>query len=1362
MTRSKNLRLYSLVFLCLIQLAAQAQCPTAAFTIASPVCAGSSLNITNNSTNAVSYRWDFSPGYYYSSGTIESDTTLALSFPGDINAYNQNDTVVVFLTGKADGNVYRITYANGPENPVTNIENFANLSGTLFQPGDITLYNENGNWYGIVVDYGNNSVVRFELGNSILNPPANPTTLLNNTNSNISTAWSIKLAKDEVGDIYGLVANFTAGSFTLLNFGNSILNTPVPSAPISTGQGTTLDLELVHSCGHWIAFLAGYTAATVVMADFGNSFGNTPTLSTIITNGSPADIEVVEDSSSYKMLYTNYSSHTVYKYDLGSNLAVPNPVYIGSESFGGTNPKGISVVRSGRKSYVYLLNTGTNQVKCISYGNASSANTGVSTDFTPTGISFANEGSYPVTLTAYDSNGSPSSVTQLVTVSASPATSFTSTGSCLGDQTIFTDLSTISSGSIGTWQWTFGNGNNSSLQNPSETYSDTGQYIVSLTATSANGCSSTFSDTIPVYVKPTASFSTPSATCSRSLLSFTDLSTIVSGSIDEWRWNFGNGDTSVVQNPDYIYPAGGNYTVTLTATSNTGCSDDFTATVNINDRPTALFNAINTCVGQQVQFNDESTINGSTIISYDWDLGDGTTSSISNPAHQYANTVADYPVSLIIVAQNGCTDTISDTIRINNIPTAAFTTTGVLCSSSEVQFVDQSTVAGDTINSYFWDFGDGNTASSANPSHLFSVAGNYTVTLIAYAPTNCPSVPVQQTINVLQAPTPDFDANIACTGSASVFTNQSLVPAGESIDSTLWRFTQNDSSTSFNSFFIFPAAGFYDVDLHVVSSSGCSADTTIQIKVSSLPVPSFSTSNNCSSQQVQFNNLSTNDSLAVITAYSWDFGDPGSGVLNTSMLEDPIHVFNTAQSYQVTLTVTNNHGCTASTIVPVLINQSPLARFTYSPTCYGELMQFFNPGSPADSAYLWNFGDFQVNQLRDPSHFYAFVGNYTVTLTVYAANGCVSTATRVVTVSPLPNANFSNTNACLNTPVQFTDLSTISAGSITRRHWYVNNTLFDSTTAVPSYTFDSLGTYQVRLEVFSDIGCSRTVTRTITVNPLPVANFSFTPQFGNPPLDVSFINLSSGASTYEWNFGDSSSPSTLFEPQHQYIDTGIFNIRQIAISAVGCRDTAIKNIYVIKPVLDIAVTGDSSYYDGTFFHVVTYLTNLGTREINSLKVIARLDNGNQIKEDFTGIIPSGPGGQITYAFRAAFPILNGERLRYYCVQATDPNQEADNVPSNNERCFSRTDEEPGIEVFPNPFTDRMTVRLVLPFSETLSVSIIDQLGRQVAVLFDGQAEEGLLQIEPDVAGLGEGIYTLRVIYNDGTYYRQMIKVRIQK
>ena len=140
-------------------------------------------------------------------------------------------------------------------------------------------------------------------------------------------------------------------------------------------------------------------------------------------------------------------------------------------------------------------------------------------------------------------------------------------------------------------------------------------------------------------------------------------------------------------------------------------------------------------------------------------------------------------------------------------------------------------------------------------------------------------------------------------------------------------------------------------------------------------------------------------------------------------------------------------------------------------------MEFFN-SARQDSLFLWNFGDNQTNQVQEPAHYYAFPGTYTVTLTVTSFSGCISTASRQVTVSPIPEAGFSTQPACVNTEYTFVDTSRISIGSITNWTWSLPDGTMLSGFA-PVYTFADTGTLSVTLDVVSDIGCEASVTRDI-------------------------------------------------------------------------------------------------------------------------------------------------------------------------------------------------------------------------------------------------------------------------------------------
>ncbi|MFN8181442.1 MAG: PKD domain-containing protein [Bacteroidia bacterium] len=1331
------------------------QCPTANFNVQAQICAGDALQLVNNSSNAVRYEWDFCPGYLVNSPTLISDTTFSASYPGDITFALVDDTLFGFLSAMNNQAIVRFVYGNGPESAPTEITDLGNPGGLLTQPGDLALYQEQGKWYAIIADYSNLSVVRIAFGASLSNAPDSATTILPSAGSPLTAPRSIRLVQDPNGSIFGIVSNFTAATITILDFGTSILNTPTVSQTLSV-PGTTfvLDCQPIRTCDRWMVLIAGYTSGKVLVGDFGNSLNNSPAFSDMTVFGQPSDLVTFLDGDHWRMVYTSFTGNELVRYDLGTDITLPTPTLLGVDGFGSLYPKGVSATRIGDVWYLSVLDIGNSRIRFMKDSHTCPAALSTSQDFEPTGVTFTTPGVQTIVLTAWDNNGIASVYAQQVSVASRPIAAFGFTGSCFGDLTEFQDSTDSGGGAVTNWNWQFGTGDSSNSQNPVYVYPAAGNYPVSLTVSGSAGCSSTILDTVHISPLPVAAFTTGTG-CSETLIDFTDLSSAPSDTITSWHWEFGTGDTSDLQSPQYAFTTGGNYTISLTITNSIGCSAGSTDVLFVNDRPRAAFDATNTCVGQQVQFVDLTDISGAAIIDRSWDFGDGQTSTSTNPGHIYTGGVADYAVQYIVTADNGCIDTVDQVIRINNIPTPNFTflpTTA--CQGSEVRFTDLSVVTGDTISGWRWDFGDGTLDTVPNPIHRFYTPGQNTISLIAYAPSNCPSSIFQQTIDIIESPVADFVVDEACDGVAIGFTDLSTAPSGSSIQRYEWDFGDGDTAMSANPSHLYPGIGTFPVVLTVMSNFGCTDSVSQLVSVHPYPTASFTYINPCEGQPMQFTQTSTVDTPSVVSTFYWNFGDFGSSQ-NTSSLEHPSHIYSSLQSYTVYLVATTDYGCSDTAAQTVQINPAAPVNFNYSPTCYGELMEFFNPGSAQDSLFLWNFGDNQTNQVQEPAHYYAFPGTYTVTLTVTSFSGCISTASRQVTVSPIPEAGFSTQPACVNTEYTFVDTSRISIGSITNWTWSLPDGTMLSGFA-PVYTFADTGTLSVTLDVVSDIGCEASVTRDIRIHPLPVANFDFDPQFGNPPLEVNFSDLSQLGQTYSWDFGDGATSSQM-NPTHLYTDTGLFVITEYVTSPFGCLDSIHKNIYVIQPILDLAVTGDSSYIDGSYFHIVARVANLGTRPIDRYRLEARLDGGSTIQEVSNELLPNGPTGIQWYNFRAAFLLNEGATPDYYCIRALDPNDESDDVPGNNERCFNRTPNLLISDPYPNPFTNESVLDIFLPNSDQLEVVLFDGSGKIVQDLFNGKGTKGLNRIRVSGSGLASGVYSLRVIFRDQVLQRHLIR-----
>lgn len=337
----------------------------------------------------------------------------------------------------------------------------------------------------------------------------------------------------------------------------------------------------------------------------------------------------------------------------------------------------------------------------------------------------------------------------------------------------FTDTSTAPGSSIASWHWDFGDGNTSTLQNPSHVYANPGQYTATLTVTAANTLQDIAQATVNVDppVAPTASFTTnpsPPAGTAPLNVQFTDTSAPGSGSITAWHWDFGDGNNSTQQNPSHVYNADGSYVVTLTVTNSAALQDNAQVIVNVSAStpPTAAFTTSPSpaqgLAPLVVQFTDASTPGTAAIVAWQWDFGDGNGSSDQNPQHTYT-TPGSYQITLTVTDAATLQDLVNGNVEAWAAPVAAFETSPAPATGRAplaVQFVDTSTSGAGGIVSWQWEFGDGSNSSDQNPAHTYTSPGSYTVTLTVTDAAAQGSA--QATVTVQAASKGDSDEGSGC------------------------------------------------------------------------------------------------------------------------------------------------------------------------------------------------------------------------------------------------------------------------------------------------------------------------------------------------------------------------------------------------------------------------------------------------------------------------------------------------------------------------------------------------------------------------------------------------------------------------
>lgn len=903
-----------------------------------------------------------------------------------------------------------------------------------------------------------------------------------------------------------------------------------------------------------VQFTNTSSGATTYYWDFGN--GN----SSVLPN--PSNV------------YSNAGTYTVKLFATSANGQTDSLISSGLITVSANSTPGfhaVSTVACLNGNVISFINTSSNATSYLwDFGDGTT-----STLQNPT-HSYVSQGDYTIKLVSYDTYGCPSIKTlpNYIHINPNPLAEFTvNTNNGCDPSQVFTFSSTTQN--VTSYNWNFGDGSTSALQNPSHTYSNSGTYNVSLTATNSYGCSNTGTSYGYITVEtplPPAFTSTTNGGCIPVQATFQNQSAFA---ID-FLWNFGDGSTSAEENPVHIYTTSGNYTVSLTTTSFTGCS--YTTTLNnhiiVGNNPVANFSTNNTgSCSATVLFSNQSL----NSVSQLWEFGDGTTSTQQNPSHTYSEA-GSFNVTLHSYNSSGCESAkqVINAVQLV-LPVANFTanyTPG--CAPLTASF---SNTSGNSVQ-WLWNFGDGTTSTLKNPSHTFNLPGTYDVGLIATDAQGCSDTvvfySVIHVINTAGSFVTPPTVN-ACAPFNTTFSNNTP-------GATSWQWNFGDGSTSAqqNPSHIYTTAGMFTVSLTVQLSSGCTQHypSFRKFNVNNAQAEfTLSAQEICASTAVNFSGTSS----GTLASSFWEFGD-GS----TSTQQNPTHTYNTPGFYSVKYTATTTDGCASSIIKSNCIHASSCSQGGTGNNTGGggnvwnegtntnsslpdvsltgciPFVVNFNNTIPATVSWLWNFGDGSTSTLQNPLHTYTVQGTYTVTLTAQTSSGTTQTAvyTNYIHAAGAP-ADFTLTEngTCQSSSVSLSAPSS----SVSSWHWDFGDG-YTSSVQNPSHTYsDPTNNYIVTLTTATAQGCSGSISKSLLLaasSPVIWANdydicMSQT---------VNFSSLSGNYASYLWDFGDGSS-STLANPAHSYQSAGSFPATLKVTDNNGCmRTTTLQPVItVVKP-----------------------------------------------------------------------------------------------------------------------------------------------------------------------------------------------------
>jgi PKD repeat protein len=733
---------------------------------------------------------------------------------------------------------------------------------------------------------------------------------------------------------------------------------------------------------------------------------------------------------------------------------------------------------------------------------------------------YAKDGVYLVTLNIFNENTQcvSSAVNKIIVGNTTCEADFNyiiNTSSGFGQ---FSNESTSAS----VYYWDFGDGKFSTFKNPDHTFSSQGIYPVCLTIyDDLNKCQASIckeviygpSDT--VFTQADFSYFVDLET---KTASFQNMS---SENVSQWYWTFGDGSISILQNPEHTYKSTGEYEVCLNVYDDkSDASHQICKKINVDDGECNLkagFDQMIDLDKLKVIFKNQTQ---GDPDKWFWSFGDGITSNQKDPEHVYANP-GKYLVALSVRnTEQACVDYFAKFISVGAVDCKADFNYSVDPNLLEVKMNNTSQ---GPLESFYWEFGDGNFDVSENPAHIYRQAGKYPVLLTVIDENELCMDQVYKEIQVGAIDcSADFNTYIDSISSTVYLTSR----IGGNSTQVLWNFGDGRYSTLENPVHNYFAPGYYTIGLNTYDmNSGCMdyfektvliGSEGIDCKANFIYQPDPSLSN-----AIRFKDISQGQ----IVSYLWDFGDG-----TTSSDKDPVHIYEINGYNLVCLTVVNNLGtknmdCHWVQAFPTA-SKNCKADFYFTVDSVSLEVNFADKSFGEPDIFNWEFGDGSTSNLRNPSHNFTEKGYYLVKLSVEnSATGCKSKDYKLLNVGEAYKlkAAFgyeaeSSTNKVSGYPVDFVGTS---AGEGATYEWDFGDRkrksdfiVMDSTSRIITHYYAEAGIYDACLRITDpvtnqvDTYCEKVHTLgAVSAGPI-VMNGIKVDAYPNPLVDFTYIRYS--------------------------------------------------------------------------------------------------------------------------------------------------------------------------------------------------------------------------------------------------------------
>lgn len=808
-----------------------------------------------------------------------------------LDVLEHNGDFILAGVGNSSNSISLVNFSNtlfGAAPTSSSVSTITSATDPLINaPVKITFAQEAGNWFALFTSLAG-QVVRLSYGTNLASAPAVGSV------GAVPTASALALAKDGL-NYFSFIQN-SAGTIYRLNFGSTLTGTPVLDQLPSFGAGNTYGLCLAKQSTNWRAFYVEVFTGKVYRVNFIDDC-KAEVNNNASTQPNPPPLNFLTSGSKVVQLTGVDSNLDIFSKEVTINVSSSSSPTI---NFSVTN---ICIASPS----IFSANSNL-PISTYAWDFGDSGNSNLASP----NHQYTAVGTYQATLLVTADNGCENTLTKSISIYDVPNATFATPGGliCTNNEFTFSNQTVDTYNGALVYSWYADDSLVSQERDLKLVFETVGDHVIKLRA-SIPGCYAEASQTVAnVQTGPTVSFDFEGP-CAGTPTTFINNST---GSIDNFRWTFGNGDESQVLNPSVNYSQSGSYEVSLEATGTNGCLSLVKKALVIYKSPTPNFSVDLppfSCTSSPTQFHDLTpSLDDSNIQTRAWTFGNSGTGSGKDPIHTYS-TAGDYPVTLVVTTDKGCSATKMSTVTIAQSPVADFAA-DLVCLNKAVHF----TSATNNIKSWQWKI-DNSNYSVADPTHIFLTSGNRSVTLKLTGTNDCVAS-VTKTVYVPPVPLLDFEMTNPCVGQESVFESK-IVSPDDAPNLITWQFENAGSLTGTTTRFAFDTPGAHPVGMTVQNQSGCQYQLVKNVTTYAAPIVSFGTSVDTGPAplEVNFTNTTTG-------AVSYRWLTNGTESATTTNFKT---TFSNVGDYVIDLVAMSDRGCMSSITkdIKVIVPRTELA-----------------------------------------------------------------------------------------------------------------------------------------------------------------------------------------------------------------------------------------------------------------------------------------------------------------------------------------------------------------------------------------------------------------------------------------------------